>query len=708
MPNPHKIRWLSEQHIVWAYKGIHKKEFYDQSPEERQRFRYFAGRFTDTCVFTDPIEFDERGNVVGDDIRKMRKAMLLLRYEEHYRRTGNKQTLEHYLRVLAMPLEYFDYEKKYKTVDEIVEHGNRKRRVDIILNRKSRPTILLREAWREGKCVREKTITNLTDMPLYMVDAISTMTKGGVVYKDIEEAFPIKRSLPHGHVVAVYGMAKKLEMDRILHWNSSRVRDIALGAIILRVLSPGSKLAASRGLSSETASTSLSAVMELGEVRGNEVLDMLDWLMERKTWVERSLANRHLVGGTMVFYDVTSSYFEGESCSIGAFGHSRDGRKGKKQVVLGLLCSKEGCPVAVEAFAGNTADPMTLDSQIKKIKERFGIEKVALVGDRGMITTARIKKELLPGGLEWISALKTKDIRSLTKKPKEGEAALRLEDVREDEVGEIRSDLYPGERLMVCLNPRLREERRRKREDLLLATESILEEVARLVRNGSLRGAEKINRRMGREADRRKVGKHFDIVVGDNEMKWERNEEKIRAEAALDGIYIVRTSLGESDIGAEQAVSAYKDLSTVERAFRLMKTTSLRVRPIYVYSENHVKGHLFLCVLAYYLEWHLRRKLAPVMFEDDDREEAREKRSGPVESAEVSDSTKRKSGTKRTREGFRVHSFRTLMEDLGTLSLNEVTPPGNPEHRLYITAEPTALQRRAFKLLGIRRSTQFC
>ena len=575
--------------------------------------------------------------------------------------------------------------------------------VDIIPNRKSRPTILLREAWREGDRIIKKTIANLTHMPPYLVDGIRAMLKGGVVYKDINEAFPIKRSLPHGHVACVYGTAKKLGLDRVLHRKSSRVRDIALGAIVMRVLSPGSKLAASRALSGETANTSLGTMLGLGEVTGNEVLGMLDWLMERKPWIERSLANRHLSGGCMVLYDVTSSYFEGDSCSLAMFGHNRDKKKGKKQMVFGLLCSKDGCPVAVEVFAGNTADPMTVEKQIRKIKERFAMERVALVGDRGMITTARIREELSPCGLDWISALKTKDIRNLITKPNEGEEKppLNLEDVREDKVGEIKSDLYPGERLMVCLNPRLREERRRKREDLLSATQSILEGIARLVRNGSLRGAEKINRRVGREADRRKVEKHFDIVVTDSDMRWERNEKRIRTEAALDGIYIVRTSLGGSDIGAEQAVSAYKSLSTVERAFRSIKTTCLQVRPVYVYSENHVRGHVFLCVLAYYLEWHLRRGLAPLMFEDDDREGGRKKRSSPVEKAQISDSAKRKSDTKKTEEGFCVHSFRTLMEDLGTLSLNEVTLPGSPEHRFPMITEPTALQQRAFDLLDV-------
>ena len=575
--------------------------------------------------------------------------------------------------------------------------------VDSIPNRKSRPTILIREAWREGDRIIKKTLCNITHLPPHIIDGIRAMLKGGVVYKDIKEAFPIKRSLPHGHVAAVYGTAKNLGLDLIVHRKRSRVRDIALGAIVTRVLSPASKLATSRMLSAETATTSVGSILGLGEVKGNEVLLMLDWLMKRKPWIEGALAKRHLSERTMVLYDVTSSYFEGETCSLSAFGHSRDKRRNNKQIVFGLLCSREGCPVAVEVFAGNIGDPMTVGSQIEKIKERFSIERVALVGDRGMITTARIRASLEPSGLDWISALKTKDIRNLITKSNEGEEnpPLDLDNVEEDKVGEVRSDLYPGERLMVCLNPRLREERRRKREELLLATERILEEIQRLVRNGSLSGVEKINRRVGREANRKKVEKHFDIAVTDSDISWERKEEKIRAEAALDGIYIVRTSLGDADIGADDAVYAYKSLSTVERAFRSIKTTSLRVRPIYVYSENHVRGHVFLCMLAYYLEWHLRKSLSPLMFEDDDREGEKGRRSSPVERAEVSESAKRKHRTKKTEEGFSVHSLSTLLEDLGTLSLNEVTPPGSPEHRLHICAESTVLQQRAFELLDV-------
>ena len=575
--------------------------------------------------------------------------------------------------------------------------------VDIIPNRKSRPTVLLRQAWREGNRIRKKTLSNLTHLPPQIVDGIRAMLKGGVVYKDVKEAFPIKRTLPHGHVAAVLGAARNLGLDRILHRENSRLRDLALGAIVMRLLDPCSKLATSRGLSCETASTSIGTIMGLGEVRGNEMLSMLDWLVGRQKWIERSLANRHLKGGMLVLYDVTSSYVEGQNCSLASFGYNRDNKRGKKQIVFGLLCACDGCPAAVEVFAGNTGDPTTAGAQVERIRKRFGIDNVALAGDRGMITTARIREDLEPCGLDWISALKTTDIRKLLKESKGKNAALRAGALVPDGVGEIVSPQFPGERLIVCLNPRLREQRARKREELLVCTEQILENIAKAVRRpGSvLRGKDKINRRVGREANRRKVEKHFEITVTDDDILWSRNEEKIEAEARLDGIHIIRTSLESSKLGMEQVVSAYKSLSQVERAFRSMKTTSLEIRPIYVYSENHVRGHVLLCMLAYYVEWHLRRMLAPLLFEDDDREGAQRKRKTPVEKAMVSDSAKAKSDTKKTAEGFCVHSFRTLLADLATLSLNEVTPPGSPDHRFPVITEPTALQEKAFELLDI-------
>ena len=431
---------------------------------------------------------------------------------------------------------------------------------------------------------------------------------------------------------------------------------------------------------------------------------MLDWLLKRQPWIERSLARRYLKDATVVLYDMTSSYLEGRCCPLARFGHNRDAKRGKQQIVIGLLCTGQGCPIAVEVFAGNSADPSTVAAQVAKLRERFNVERIALVGDRGMLTTARIRESVAPAGLDWISALKSADLRKLLQ-PLEGgrPAPLQPEALQPDAVAEIFSPDFPGERLVVCLNPRLLKERARKREDLLKATEAILRRIAEIVRRkGSrLRGLEKINRRVGREANRRKVEKHFDIVVKDDDLRFQRNTEKIAAEARLDGIYIVRTSLDANALDAHRAVQAYKSLSRVERAFRYLKSARLQVRPVYVYSAERVRAHVFLCTLACHLEWHLRRRLAPMLFEDDDPEGARAQRASPVQPARTSERARRKSATGTTADGLPVHSLATLLDDLATLTLNTVHLPDNPENRFTVATQPTPLQRRAFELLDV-------
>ena len=574
--------------------------------------------------------------------------------------------------------------------------------VDFIPNRNSPPAILLREAWREGRRIRRRTIANLSKVPPALVDGLRAMLKGGVVFQSLSDAVTIRRALPHGHVSAVLGMCRRLGFERILDRKVSRMRRLALAAVAARLIEPSSKLACARSLSPGTASTSLGAVLELGEVTHNEMLAMLDWLRQRQPWIEKSLAHRHL-GGTMILYDVTSSFVEGKCCPLAAFGHNRDGKKGKKQITFGLLCARDGCPVAVEVFAGNTADPLTVASQIDKLRSRFGIERVALVGDRGMITTARIRADFEPVGFDWISAFKASDVRKLTRSPGGSQAPLRPERLVPDAVCEITSPEFPGERLMVCLNPRLREERARKREALLRATETILEKIVLLVRRprSRLRGRERIAHRIGREANRRKVEKHFDITVTDDDLSWSRNEVRIAEEARLDGIYVVRTSLDATAIASHEAVEAYKSLSHVEQAFRAIKTSRLEIRPVYVYNAERVRGHVFLCMLAWYVEWHMRRCLVPLLFEDDDKEGARAKRTSPVEKAEVSDRAKEKASLKITPDGFPVHSMKTLLADLATLTLNEVTLPASPDHAFTMVAQPTPLQERAFELLEV-------
>ena len=576
--------------------------------------------------------------------------------------------------------------------------------VDIIPNRSSRPAILLREAWREGTRIRRRTLANLSKMPPELVDAVRAALKGGIVLPSLDDAAAIRRSLPHGHVAAILGTFRSLGMERILGRDASRMRSLAVAAVAARLIDPGSKLACARALSPETASSSLGPALSLGPVDGNEMLAMLDWLRGRQPWIERSLANRHLKGeSTLILYDVSSSYLEGRCCPLAAFGHNRDGKKGKKQITYGLLCAANGCPAAVEVFPGNAGDPSTLASQIAKVRFRFGISRVAIVGDRGMITSARIREDLRPADLDWISALKTADIRKLLRTRGSGGAPLAPERLIPDAVAEIASPDFPGERLMVCLNPRLREERARKREELLRATEETLREIADAAARGKPGQAnrDRALKALGRRANRRKVEKHFDVEVREDGASWSRNRGRIAAEARLDGIYVVRTSLPPDAIGSDDAVRAYKSLARVERAFRTLKTSRLEVRPVFVYSEEHVRAHVFLCMLAAHVEWHMRRRLAPILFEDDDPEGAKAKRASPVEAAKVSEKAKAKADSKKTADGLPVHSMQTLLADLATLTLNEVELPAIPERPLTIVSRPTKLQERAFGLLGI-------
>ncbi len=565
--------------------------------------------------------------------------------------------------------------------------------IERIPNQAGKPAVLLRHAWREGKSVRKKTLANLSKLPPHIVEGFRTVLKGGIAVRDAAELFDVERSLHHGNVLAVLGTARRLGLDRLLHRTRTRERQLALAAIVSRVLAPDSKLATARRLSPETATNSLGPLLELGPVTGNELLGMLDWLLKRQPWIERSLARRHLRDATLVLYDVSSSFLEGRCCPLAAFGYNRDGKKGKKQIVFGLLCNSEGCPIAVELFAGNTADPTTLASQVNKIQKRFGITRIALVGDRGMITSARIQGDLKPAGLAWVSALKAVDLRKLAR------TTLAPDELTPDAVAEITSPDFPGERLMVCLNPRLREERRRKREALLKATEQALDRIATSVRSGALSDRVEIGRRVGRHANRHQVEKLFDITIADNILTWRRRKERIEDEARFDGIFIVRTSL--EGMAPNAVVEAYKSLSTVERAFRIAKS-DLRLRPVHVYTEEHVRGHVFLCVLSYYLEWHMRRRLAPLLFEDDDRVAARRRRATPVERAMPSPGAQGKAATRRTSDGMPVHSFRTLLDDLSTIVLNTVRLPGTEQARVAIVTRPTTLQDRALSLLDVK------
>ncbi len=479
-------------------------------------------------------------------------------------------------------------------------------------------------------------------------------------------------------------------------------RDLALATVAARVLWPDSRPATARRLSPETATGSLGALPGLGEVTGNEVLDMPGWLLKRQPWIEKSLANRHLRGGsTLILYDVSSGYLEGSKCPLAAFGHNRDGRRGKRRTVFGLLCASDGCPVAVEVFPGNTADPNTVASQVDRIRGRFGVGRVALVSDRGMITTARIRGDLEPAGLDWIPALKTVDIRRLLREGADGAPApLVPEAPGPDAVAEVTHPDFPGGRLVVCPSPRLRQERARRREDLLGATEEALHRIAASVRPGRLKGREAIGRRVGRDVNRRRVGKHLEIEVTDGDVSWRRRGGRTAAEARPGGIHVIRTSLGAEAMGRDGAVEAYRSLAGGGRAFRNDRT-DLRIRPVYVHSPDHVRAHVFMCMPALYLEWRMRRRPAPMLSGDDGREAARARRGSPVERAEVPERAKAKASTKRTTDGLPAHSLRTLPGDLSGMALNQLRPPGHGDSPLTVVTTPTRVQKRAFGLLGV-------
>ena len=582
--------------------------------------------------------------------------------------------------------------------------------VDRIPNRSSPPAILLRHAYREGSRIRKQTLANLSKLPPHMVTAIEQVVRGGVVFDSPDAAFSIQRSLPHGHVVAVLGMCRQLQLPRLLHRSASRERDLALAGIVARLLAPQSKLATARWLSADTAGSSLGAMLELGNVTGNELLRMLDWLLSRQAWIERSLAKRHLHQATLVLYDVTSSYVEGRCCSLAQFGYNRDGKRGKRQIVIGLLCAQDGCPIAVEVFQGNTADPSTVARQVDKLRQRFGVTEIALVGDRGMVTSARIRETLKPLSLDWISALRSTDLKTLMKVPEDAAVApLQPDQLEADTIAEINSPDYPGERLLVCLNPRLRTQRAQEREALLQATEALLQDIADAVqrKRSRLKTTAAIERRIGRDVNRYKMSKHFQVTVKNRRVTFERRLDSIQSEAQLDGIYVIRTNLSSESIDAEEAVAAYKSLANVERAFRTLKTTCLALRPLYVYSDDHVRAHVFLCMLAYYVEWHLRRQLKPMLFDDDDPDGASRDPDTPVAPAQRSPSAQHKLRTRTTPQGLPLHSLSTLLADLGTLCVNQTVLASNPDQPFLIATQPTPHQRQVFEQLNLDPGKMF-
>jgi transposase len=577
--------------------------------------------------------------------------------------------------------------------------------IDSVPNRDSPPAVLLRESYRDRNGRSQKrTLANLSKLPPEVIEMLKLLLKGGTLIEAKPQEVSIERSLPHGHVAAVLGTTRKLHVDRLILSTATdaaarRHCALVLAMMVDRLITPRSKLGFVRAVDEDTAATSLGQVLDLGKVKDHEPYEALDWLSEQQVRIEQALARRHLKDGMLVLYDVSSSYFEGRHCPLAQFGHSRDHRGDRLQIVYGLLCTREGLPIAIEVFEGNTADPTTLKTQVDKVKTRFGIKRVVMVGDRGMITAARIKDDLKASSLDWISCLRAPQIQALAR----ADGPLQLSLFDERDLAEIISPDFPGERLIVCRNRDLASERARKREDLLKATERELARIqAQVCRKGShLRSAAEIGLAVGEVVNAKKMAKHFALDIGDSHFSWSRKTDQIASEAKLDGIYVIRTSVPVEDLDTENAVQAYKDLSRVERAFRSIKTTDLEIRPIRHWNANRVRAHVFLCMLAYHVEWHLRQALAPLLFHDTDIRLAREQRISPVASTEPSPSAKSKKAIKRNANGDPIHSFAGLMDHLGSMTRNTMRMSRAKKHPFTLLSKSTPLQDEAFRLLGV-------
>ena len=569
--------------------------------------------------------------------------------------------------------------------------------IESVPNRSSPPAVLLRESYRDGGRVKKRTLANLSKLPTTAIEALRRILRGErLVHPD--DAFTCVRSRPHGHVAAVLGTLKRLGLHSLLARGTSRVRDLVVALIVARVIDAQSKLATARALTPESAVSTLGDLLNLGQVDPLELYAAMDWLVERQAAIEQRLAKRHLPEHTLVLYDLTSSYVEGTHCELARRGHSRDRKKGTLQIVFGLLCTAKGCPVAVEVFEGSTSDPLTVARQVDKLRSRFGLQRVVLVGDRGMLTAARIREDLASvDGLRWITTLRAPTIRKLVAA---GTVTPSLFDERD--LAEVTSNEFPGERLIVCRNPLLAAERHRKRNELLASTEKELEPIVAATRrpNDPLRGAADIGMRVGKVINRYKVAKHFVTTITDESFAFHRDEAGIADEQQLDGIYIVRSNVEPEQFDAAQTVRAYKDLSKVERAFRSLKSVDLKVRPIYHRRADRVRAHVLLCMLAYYVEWHMRQDLAPLLFDDHDPAAAERQRSSVVRKARRSPAARAKAARKRTAEDLPVHSFRTLLTDLGTLTANTMRVADSDATFMLLT-EPTPVQQRCFELLGV-------
>ena len=554
------------------------------------------------------------------------------------------------------------------------KHGNlRVETVRKTVKGKVYTSVLLRRSFRNDGKVKHETLGNLTRLPPDVIEFVKRRLNGELESDAPHSPFEIIRSLPHGHVVAVLQTAKQLGLEGLLASRPCRERDLIMALVVARVLSPRSKLSTTTALTSETAKHTLAEELSLGDVDVHELYGAMDWLATRQTRIENKLAKKHLKDGHLVLFDVSSSYYTGRKSSLIKHGYSRDHRRDRPQIVYGLLCDSEGRPIAIEVFPGNTADPPTFTRIVETARQRFNINRIIFVGDRGMITSARINEDLRNvKGLDWISALRTEGIRKLCEA---GTIQMSLFDERD--LAEVTSDHFPDERLVVCRNPALAEQRARKRNELLEATERTLEPIRLATERTSnpVHGKKEIGLRVGKVIGKYKMAKHFDLTITETSFTYARNEDRIREEAALDGLYVVRSSVDTQRMNSGRLVQTYKSLARVERAFRCMKTVDLSLRPIYHRNDDRIRSHVFICMLAYYVEWHMREKLRPVLFADDDQESAAVARASIVAPAQRSESAKLKDAIRRTSDGYPVQSFHDVLQDLGTLCRNRIRIP---------------------------------
>jgi transposase len=567
--------------------------------------------------------------------------------------------------------------------------------IAVVPNRNSPPAVLLREGWREGNKTRQRTLANLSDWPPEKLDSFRRLLRDEALVSP-QDLFTTQKTLPHGHVEAILEMIARLKLDQVICSQPCRERDLVLAMIVARLIDPCSKLATTR----QWHSTTLAEEMGVTEAGEDDLYQAMDWLLERQERIEKKLAARHLGRGGMVLYDVSSSFYEGHTCPLAQFGHNRDGKNGLPIIVYGVMTNGQGCPVAVSVYAGNTGDPTTVSDQIEKLREKFGLERVVLVGDRGMLTQPQIDKLKQHAGMGWITALTSTAIRSLV-----DEGALQLSLLDEKNLAEITAPEYPGERLMVCHNPVLGEQRQRKREALLEATEKSLGKISQEVARRKKKPftAAEIGVKVGKVLGRYKVGKHFQSTIGEGSFSWSRRAVSIAQEQKLDGIYVLRTGEPAERLSAEETVRNYKSLAEVERAFRCLKGIDLLVRPIRHRTKDRVPAHIFLCVLAYYVEWHLRQAWAPLLFVDEERVEQRRRRD-PVLPAQPSASALRKKHSHQTADGLPVHSFADLLNELASRArVTYALKPQKTEEKTNLAfqqvPEPTPLQARAYQLI---------